>query len=103
MCTLAKRFKPSRAVFAVDVDGIYTKNPKYKDAELLARLSSEDVSRVSTDLTYLDVTGGMSGKLKSIAEIARMGIEVVVVNGNKRDRLYRALTGRRTTCTIVSD
>ena len=43
----------------------------------------------------------MEGKLDSISEIAGMGIDVMVVNGNKRDRIYRALTGRRTKGTIV--
>ena len=102
MILLAKEFKPDRVVFAIDEDGIYSKNPKkYKNARLLTELSRDELSKVATDLTYSDVTGGMEGKLNSIAEIAGMGIDVVVVNGNKRDRVYRALTGRRTKGTII--
>ncbi|HID25563.1 MAG TPA: isopentenyl phosphate kinase family protein [Thermoplasmata archaeon] len=104
MVVLAEEFTPKRAVFVIDEDGIYSANPKVeKTAKLLQKLSSEDLSKIMTKAdAHADVTGGMKGKIESIREIADMGTEVWVVNGNKRERTYRALSGKKTVATIIS-
>ncbi|HEC81430.1 MAG TPA: isopentenyl phosphate kinase family protein [Thermoplasmatales archaeon] len=103
MVALSAKFKPERAVFVIDEEGIYSANPKLeKTAKLLKNLSVEELTKVTTPSnTHADVTGGMMGKIESIKEIAAIGVEVWVVNGNKRDRIYRALTGKKTKSTII--
>ena len=50
---------------------------------------------------HADVTKGMEGKIDTIKNIARKGIDTVLLNGNKPNRLYSVLVGEDTKCTIV--
>ena len=100
---IANRFDIERAIFVMDEDGIYSENPKTsKTAKLLTEIDSNNLSKVNTrENEYSDVTEGMKGKLRSISNIAREGIEVRIVNGNKKDRTYKAILGKKTIGTIV--
>ena len=102
MVELAKKFQPEKAIFVIDEDGIYSGDPKKsREVKLLRSVSKDDLMKISTDISVTDVTGGMRGKLWSIAEIADQGIEVLVINGNKRNRLLRALLGKKVKGTTV--
>jgi isopentenyl phosphate kinase len=100
---LAKYFKPEKVIFALDEDGIYTSNPKRnKNAELLKNVTRNDIKKLSTDLnSYADVTKGMEGKIKTIDKIAQLGIDTILLNGNKYERLYGALVEKEIIGTIV--
>jgi len=100
---LSGYFKPEKVVFVIDEDGLYTSNPKIdKKAELIESLDVRKLERLSTTLDkHADVTGGMGGKIKVIKEIAERGIDVVLLNGNKPDRLYKVLIGEKTVSTVV--
>ncbi|HDO19139.1 MAG TPA: isopentenyl phosphate kinase family protein [Thermoplasmatales archaeon] len=102
MVELAKIFNPERAIFVIDEDGVYTSDPKRdENAKLLEELKVNEL-QVSCDVyTKYDVTGGMKGKLYSIKEIAELGVDVVVINGNKSKRLYKALINENVVGTIV--
>ena len=73
---------------------------KYKDAKLLREIKYDDLP-VAEKSIYTDVTGGMGGKIEVIKEIAKEDIDVLVVNGNKRDRLFGSLIGKRVKGTLV--
>jgi len=89
---LAKALRPERVIFVTDVDGIYDKNPKvYDDAILLETVSSKD--NIQFDGIFPDVTGSMEGKMSAMRAIARLGIDVLVINGLVRGRLRRAMVG----------
>lgn len=100
---LSKYFKPEKVIFVLDEDGIYDSNPKLnKDAKLLEKLNSEDIKKLSTDKNeYADVTKGMEGKIDIIKKISKLGIDTILLNGNKYDRLYRTLVGKKIIGTIV--
>ena len=100
---LAEYFKPKRVVFAIDEDGIYTSNPKVdKKAKLIETASLKELKKLTTTMDkHADVTGGMGGKLNTIKNIASLGIDTVLLNGNKPDRLYKALIGEKVKSTIV--
>jgi len=100
---LAKHFKPEKVIFAIDEDGLYTSNPKIdKKAELIKTAEINDLKKLSTTLDkHADVTGGMSGKINIIRDISKFGIDTVLVNGNKPDRLYKVLVGENTISTII--
>jgi len=100
---LAKHFKPEKIVFAVDEDGIYTSNPKIdKNAKLIEKTTISDLEKLTIQAdAHADVTGGMKGKINTIKNISKIGISIVIVNGNKPDRLYKVLVGEETTGTIV--
>jgi len=100
---LSGYFKPEKVVFVIDEDGLYTSNPKIdKKAKLIESIHRKELEKLSTTLDkHADVTGGMSGKIKMIREISEKGIDVVLLNGNKPDRLYKVLIGGTTVSTVV--
>ena len=100
---LAKHFKPEKVIFALDEDGLYTKNPKInKDAEFIDEASLDDLEKLSAKLdNHADVTGGMKGKIDTIKNISKLGIDTILVNGNKDEFLYKALVGEEVKKTIV--
>ena len=100
---LAEHFKPEKIVFAIDEDGLYTSNPKFdKKAKLIKKTNLKELEMLSTELDkHADVTGGMGGKLQTIKNIAEHGIDTVLLNGNKPDRLYKVLIGEETKSTII--
>jgi len=103
MYALARHFTPEKVIFVIDEDGLYTTNPK-KDphASFIKTTTVNGLSRLSTTLDkHADVTRGMQGKIETIAHIARLGINVSVVNGNVKNRLADTLTGKQTRQTII--
>jgi isopentenyl phosphate kinase len=100
---LAEFFKPEKIIFVIDEDGIYDSNPKInKKAKLMESMSLRELDELSTSLdSHADVTGGMSGKIQTIKDIAKNGIDTVLLNGNKPVRLYKVLVGEKTTGTFV--
>jgi len=86
---LAEKVNPKKVIFGLNVDGLYTKDPKYEDAELIRDITFSDLNSISGGETG-DVTKGMKGKL---AEIMRMkGTEVNLINLLKDKTLIKAVT-----------
>ena len=100
---LANHFKPEKVVFVIDEDGIYTSNPKKdKNAKLIESTTIKKLEKHSTSKdSHADVTGGMGGKIETIKNISKLGIDTILLNGNKPDRLYKVLVGKDTKSTIV--
>ncbi len=103
---LSKHFHPEMVIFVIDEDGLFTSNPKIdKDAELIEEISLDELLDLSTSMNaHADVTGGMEGKITSIKNIAELGIDIVMLNGNKPNRLYKVLVGEKAKSTkIIGD
>ena len=100
---LTGHFKPEKVVFVVDEDGLYTSNPKInKDAKFINSATLKELEKLTTTTDkHADVTKGMEGKIDTIKNIARSGINTVLLNGNKPNRLYKVLVGEDTKSTIV--
>lgn len=103
MEALAGYFKPEKVIFVMDEDGLYEANPKVeKNAKFISSATVEDLKSLSTTISsYPDVTAGMKGKIDTIENIAGYGVDTILINGNKKGRLYRALTGKKVLCSIV--
>jgi isopentenyl phosphate kinase len=43
----------------------------------------------------------MQGKLDTIKNISKLGIDSILLNGNKPDRLYKVLVEKNAKCTII--
>lgn len=87
---LTEKFKPEKVIFGLNVDGLYTEDPKYEDSRLIKEITFSDLVHVSGGETG-DVTRGMKGKL---AEILRMkGTEVYLINLMKDKTLSKAVNG----------
>lgn len=106
MLYLAKAFKPKKAIFCTDVDGIYTLDPSInKNARLLEQVDVNflrnmlKIGKSKTKKT--DVTGEMFGKIDTIIKISKIGVDTIVLNGNIKNRLKGALSGRTIKCTRI--
>lgn len=86
MLDLAESFRPSKAIFISDVDGIYDKNPKlHKDAKLLRNVDEN----ASFELDVADVTGGIKGKIDTIKKMKEFVTEIYIMNGAEPERLRK--------------
>jgi len=104
MLELARAFRPERAVFVADVDGLFTADPKRRhDAELLDVVQPKDLDRIAfTSSSRTDVTGSIEGKVRRMFEIADHTGECLIINGNVKNRVRDALRGRRVVGTRVT-
>jgi isopentenyl phosphate kinase len=104
MLLLAKSLKPEKTIFIIDEDGLFTSNPKKdKNAELIGSATKDQLSDYVTSMDkHADVTGGMHGKIETIKKIAEQGIDTIMLNGNKPDRLFKVLNGEKTKSTIIT-
>lgn len=103
MLELAKALHPSRVVFAADVDGLFTADPKRRrGAVLLGKISEEDLTLMTFGPAMgNDVTGGIEGKVRRMLDIAAHAPECLIVNGNVKNRLRDALRGKAVVGTRV--
>lgn len=100
---LSKQFKPEKVIFVIDEEGLYTSNPKTdKNAKFIEIITVDGLQKLSTSMDdHTDVTRGMKGKIETIKNIADHGIDTVLLNGNKPDRLFKVLVGEKTKCTKI--
>jgi isopentenyl phosphate kinase len=103
--SLAISMGASRLTFGVDVDGVYTSNPKLSpQAWLIDRLSLEKLEgfvEIGKALTT-DVTGGMLGKVSEARAAVEAGIEVRLVNATKPGVILKALRGEPVAGTVIT-
>jgi isopentenyl phosphate kinase len=97
MSLLSKILRPSKVIFTVNVDGIY-KNMKNKD--IIKVLNNDDKS-INFSEVVQDVTGGMKRKVTEAFNISNYGIDVLLVNGLKPERIINAITGQDFEGTLV--
>ena len=97
MTRIATHIRPSRVIFTVNVDGIYEdmKNKK------LVKVLNSSISDISFMDSSIDVTGGMGRKISEAFEIARLGIDVNIVNGLDADRVFDIMRGIEAKGTII--
>ncbi|HEY7733372.1 MAG TPA: isopentenyl phosphate kinase [Nitrososphaera sp.] len=98
MTMLARVLRPSRVIFATDVDGIY-KDLGRRDLlnEIDARTSKVRFSKGAV----ADVTGGMQRKVTEAFKIASYGMDVLMVSGLKPERIAEAVRGGLSVGTVV--
>ena len=85
MTHLAKILKPRLCIFALNENGLYS---DLKSKKLIYELKKEHPSISSNKM---DVTGGMTRKVEEASKISRVGINVFFVNGNKPERIVKAI------------
>ena len=96
MTILAQVLHPSKVIFTLNVDGIY-KNIKTK--EITKEINSNRLIELSN--VEADVTGGMRRKVTEAFKIARSGIDVLMINGIRPERMINALSGSAFEGTII--
>ena len=96
MQELSKMLAPERAVFALDVDGVYEENSRV----IIPELSPSKIRRMSV-ATGVDASGGMKMKLDAATRIASGGTKVCFVSGYRRNEFSKALKGLDFYGTVV--
>jgi len=100
---LALALGASRVVLALDVDGVFNRDPRrYPDAMLIEALRPEDISAVEAGgALAIDVTGGMARKLQEMARVALAGVPVFFTSGRRPGNLLKALRGEKVRGTLL--
>ncbi len=85
-------------IILTKVDGVFDKNPeKEKDAKLISEI--DDVDKIISDIEIKGKsefgTGGMLSKLKAAASLNKIGIPLVIANGNKKDVIKKIVAGEK--------
>lgn len=96
MSMVATAIRPRLCVFALNADGVYS-DPATR--EVIPEMRAGQ--RARTGAAGMDVTGGMARKLAESARIARAGIDVFIVNGNRPGRIADAVGGKRYHGTLI--
>ena len=94
MTHIAKILKPRLTIFALNEDGVYS---DLRSKKLIYELKGE---RPSISENKMDVTGGMTRKIEEASKIAKMGMNVFFVNGNKPERIVKAVKNRKFEGTV---
>ena len=89
MTYFSKVLKPRLSIFALNEDGLYS---DLKTKELIYELKNENPT-ISKNM--MDVTGGMTRKVEEASKISKMGVNVFFVNGNKSERIVKAIKNRK--------
>jgi len=96
---LAKVLRPSRVIFATNVDGIY-KDMGSKELMAEIRMTGKKSIAFSKG-PGADVTGGMKRKVTEAFKIASRGVDVLMVNGLVPERIAEAVEGRLKEGTLI--
>lgn len=102
---LSSYFHAKKIILGVDVDGLYTSDPKiYPAAKLLNEVTLDELKTLLSEIgtsDFTDVTGGMYGKMVEMISALEKGAEVIVVNAGMPGRIFRALRGMDVLGTII--
>jgi len=94
---LATELNAERIIIGVDVDGLYTIDPKIDPrAQLITCLTLNELVNLIDKIggsRSVDVTGGMMGKIRELMAPAMNGINILIVNALKPNYIYKALRG----------
>jgi isopentenyl phosphate kinase len=102
---LAVHLKAARIIMGIDVNGLFTGDPKVdSSAHLINHITIEELRRMLARIgesKVTDVTGGMLGKIAELMPAVEKGIPSFIVNAAKPNNVYRALKGERTIGTLI--
>jgi isopentenyl phosphate kinase len=102
---LAIELHAERIVIGVDVDGLYTADPKSdSSAKCIPHITVKEL-RGSQSWTegakVTDVTGGMHGKIIELIPAIEHGVRTVIVNATKPDTVRKVLNNETVLGTLI--
>jgi len=102
---LAVLLNASRIVMGIDVDGLYSGDPKVdSSARLISHATLRELKNMQQGLKKAktpDVTGGMLGKISELRPAVERGLSALIVNAAKPNNVYKALKGERVRGTLI--
>lgn len=98
MTMLARYLKPSKVIFAVNVDGIYQ---DLKSGRIVNKIDETNFKSFELSKVISDATGGMRRKLSEALKITTLGMNVIIINGLKATRIIDAINGNKFEGTVI--
>jgi len=102
---IATRLNAERIIMGVDVDGLYSGDPKVeKNARMFTHLTLEELKKLKNKISKpdaCDVTGGMFGKIAELLPAIEYGISVTIVNATKPNYIYKVLKREKVEGTSI--
>lgn len=102
---LAMRLNAERIIVGIDVDGLYTADPKTdSSARLVSNITLKELKGMWQQIEeakVTDVTGGMLGKIAELMPSIEKGITALIVNATKPKNVFKALKGEKVIGTLV--
>ncbi len=103
--SLAMNLDARRIVVGVDVNGLYTGDPKTdSSARLIRHITLEELKNLEPLIEgskVTDVTGGMLGKMFELKPAVEHGIQTIIVNATEPKRIYKALKDEKVVGTVI--
>jgi isopentenyl phosphate kinase len=102
---IAIKFHSPHIVIGVDVNGLFTADPKTdSSATLIQQITPLEFSYLQhkiEEAKVTDVTGGMLGKIVELMYAVEQGIPVMIINATKPNNIYKALKGESQNGTVI--
>ncbi len=102
---LAMQLGASQIILGIDVDGLYTSDPKSDpSARLVRHITLQELRNMQHEIEeakVTDVTRGMLGKILELMPAVERMISALIVNAAKPNNIYKALKGEKVTGTII--
>ncbi len=91
---IATRLKADLLIILTDVDGLYDKDPKDKNAVLIKEVKSvtKDIERMAGKPSKLGI-GGMQSKIKAAKMATKSGVNAVIANGRMQNVIISVING----------
>ena len=103
--SLAMSLNAERIIIGVDVDGLYTADPKTDlSARFIQHITLTELKRLQHRVgegKVIDVTGGMPRKIQELIPAVEQGAPVIIVNATKPNNIYKALRGQEVVGTEI--
>ncbi|UCE16123.1 MAG: amino acid kinase, partial [Candidatus Bathyarchaeota archaeon] len=103
--SLATKLEAERIIIGIDVDGLYTSDPKTDaNARLIQHIDQQELTKMQHEIGGIrvpDVTGGMFGKVLELMPAIEKEIPVIIVNAVKPGNVYKALKDEKVVGTVI--
>ena len=96
---LYKKFKIS-FIYCGNTDGVF--DSKGRTIPKITNKNIHEVEKFISGSENVDVTGGMIHKVRESLEMAKKGHDTIIINGNRKGELKKAILGEKHRGTLIS-
>lgn len=91
---LASSMHADLLLLLTNVSGVFTKDPREQDAELVAVMEDHHLEKIKIGKKQGNMsTGGMESKIGSALLSSRLGVQTIIANGNDENLITNMLEG----------
>jgi isopentenyl phosphate kinase len=100
LCKLLKKSQVSKVIFAIEKDGIFVEEERTMKLLNEINISKIDTLKLASLDKKIDVTGGIKGKLEIVKQIGALNIPVQILNGLKKENIYKGIMNQNIKSTV---